>query len=130
MTKMPLEVVEEGNNATPEDAPPSLIGKIQSWAAGQGVCVCVSEEGLDDDGLVRTAPPHGKGKGRYSDSVKGTSLAYLSTTDPTLHQIIQPHMPWKDANIFLFEKVWTYITGDELSPFFYVSPDLSRLKKR
>ena len=30
MTKMPLEVVEEGNNATPEDAPPSLIGKIQS----------------------------------------------------------------------------------------------------
>ena len=94
------------------------------------MCVCVSEEGLDDDGLVRTAPPHGKGKGRYFTSVKVTSLVSLSISILNLHQKIQPHMPWKGANRFLFEKGWNYAIGDELSYFFYVLLEFSRLKKR
>ena len=39
-------------------------------------------------------------------------------------------MPWKDAMRFLFEKGWTYITGDGLTALFYVSPQFTRLKKR
>ena len=38
-------------------------------------------------------PPHIKVKGHSAALVKGTSPASLSTTDLTLHQIIQPCMP-------------------------------------
>ena len=39
-------------------------------------------------------------------------------------------MPWKDTTSFLFEKGWTYITGDGLISFFYVLPQFAWLKKR
>ena len=60
--------------------------------------------------------------GRSATPVKkGASLASLSNANLTLHEIIQPHMPWKDSMSFLFGKGWTYITGDGLTEFFYVA---------
>ena len=67
-----------------------------------------------------TPLPHRKGKNRSTALVKGASQASLYTDYPTLHHIIQPLTPWKYENKFLFEKRWTYNTGDGLSSFFCV----------
>ena len=39
-------------------------------------------------------------------------------------------MPWKETGRFLFEKGLTYIMGDDMSFFFYISTELSRLNNR
>ena len=128
MATMPPEAMGEDNGAAPEDALPPPIGQIRSRAAGQGGRG--SEEGLGNDGPARAAPPHGNGRSCSAALVKGVSPVSLSTTNLTLCWISQPRIPWKDSYRFLFEKGWTYITGNKLSYLFYVSPEFSRLKKR
>ena len=79
----------------------------------------------------RPMSPLTERRGRSATPVKkGASLASLSTANLTLNEIIQPHMPWKDSMSFLFEKVWTYITGDGLTASFYILPQFARLKKK
>ena len=52
----------------------------------------------------------------------------MSNYDLTLHPLTNPRLPQKDVELFFYDKVWTYKTGDNLVEYQYVSPEHTNVR--